>query len=608
MLNSRRGFVPIIGAAALAVGITACGGSSSPSPGSTQGTIARGGTLNALGTGDVDYLDPNISYYSIGYLGLRQWSRQLYTYPAITGQTEKSAPDLATELPTTGNGGLSSDGLTYTIKIRTGAKWDVGASGRQITAADVIRGTKRTCNPQQPFGGIPDFADLIVGYQKFCDAFKKPYLKTGAAPPTAQSIKAYMDTHQIAGVTQGADAQTVVFKLTHPAAYFTDMLTLPAFSPAPAEVEKYLPGSAQLAQHTISDGPYKISKYTPARKMIFVRNPAWVASSDPIRKGYVDKIVIDMTANQKTLQQQLETGQPGADIDWSSFPAPSDIPRLIRKHDPKLQIGPTSSSNPYLIYNFVSTNNSGALGKNLALRQALSLGISRTELIQVLGGPRLNTPLTHVLPADILGGEQNFDLYPYSIANAKAKLAAAGFKNGLTLKFLYRPASEGSRNSFQVVQSDLKKIGVTVKGVGVPDADFYTKYLQVPTVAHGGTWDLSLAGWGADWYGNSALSFFNPLYLAPSAYPPVGSNFGFYNSPAANTAIKAAASAQTETEAKALWHAADMQVMKDAAFFPITNPQQALYHAAQVHNTIYIPAMQGFDYTNVWIDKNKQGG
>ena len=48
--------------------------------------------------------------------------------------------------------------------------------------------------------------------------------------------------------------------------------------------------------------------------------------------------------------------------------------------------------------------------------------------------------------------------------------------------------------------------------------------------------------------------------------------------------------------------------MKDAAFFPITNPLQANYHAAQVHNTIYIPAMQGFDYTNVWIDKDKQGG
>ena len=30
-----------------------------------------------------------------------------------------------------------------------------------MTAQDEVRGVKRTCNPIQPFGGIPDFATLI---------------------------------------------------------------------------------------------------------------------------------------------------------------------------------------------------------------------------------------------------------------------------------------------------------------------------------------------------------------------------------------------------------------------------------------------------------------
>ena len=42
--------------------------------------------------------------------------------------------------------------------------------------------------------------------------------------------------------------------------------------------------------------------------------------------------------------------------------------------------------------------------------------------------------------------------------------------------------------------------------------------------------------------------------------------------------------------------------MEDAAFFPITNPKQANYHATQVHNAIYVPAMQNFDPANVWLD------
>ena len=51
-----------------------------------------------------------------------------------------------------------------------------------------------------------------------------------------------------------------------------------------------------------------------------------------------------------------------------------------------------------------------------------------------------------------------------------------------------------------------------VQGVGVPNADFYTKYLEVPAKAKSGTWDMSLAGWSPDWYGDAAKSFFEPLF------------------------------------------------------------------------------------------------
>jgi peptide/nickel transport system substrate-binding protein len=42
-------------------------------------------------------------------------------------------------------------------------------------------------------------------------------------------------------------------------------------------------------------------------------------------------------------------------------------------------------------------------------------------------------------------------------------------------------------------------------------------------------------------------------------------------------------------------------VMKDAAIYPITDPLQPLYHASYVHNAVYIPAIQQFDPTNVWL-------
>jgi peptide/nickel transport system substrate-binding protein len=584
------------------IGLAACGGSpTSPSGNSTGGSsqaAVKGGTLNMLGAGDVDYMDPNISYYSIGYLALRIWSRQLFTYPAVDGQTTKAVPDLAEALPTSGNG-ISADGTTYTIKIRQGAKWDTQPA-RQVTAADVVRGVKRTCNPVQPFGGLPDYEALIVGMQTFCDGFAK------VTDKSAKGLADYMDKTDLPGVV-AKDDLTVEFKLTHPASYFTDMLTLPAFSPAPKEYDQYLPASPELAQKTISDGPYKIDSYTPTKNITFSRNPAWDGATDPVRKAYVDKIVINQTVTQDSTQQQLQTGSASADMEFDNFPPPSQLPALIAKKDPNLNIGPTASTNPYIVFNTVSPNNNAALG-NAKVRQAISYALNRNNMIQVLGGKALNTPLSHVLPANIVGGEQGFDLYPYDAAKAKQMLADAGFPNGITLKMLYRNSSEGSSKTFQTAQQDLSKAGIKVEGVPSPNADFYTKYLQVPTVAKRGVWDLAVAGWGADWYGNAALSFFNPLFSGEPSFPPVGSNFGLYNSPTTNDLITKAATAKTEDEARTLWAQADKQVMSDAPFFPITQPNQPNYHASQVHGAVYVPAIQNFDPTNVWLSADKQGG
>ena len=564
---------------------------------SSAETPVKGGVLNMLGAGDVDYMDPNISYYSIGYLGLRLWSRQLFTYPAVQDQTTTAAPDLAEDIPTTSNGGISADGKTYTIAIRKGATWNTSPA-RQVTAADLVRGVKRTCNPVQPFGGIPDFASLIVGYQAFCDGFTQ-------VAQTPQAIAQYVADTPLPGVVAKGE-RTVVFHLNHPATYFVDMLTLPAFSPAPVEVMDYLPASLDLAQHQISDGPYEIKTYSPTKQIVFVRNPAWQPSSDPIRKAYVDEVDVNETVSQTSAQQQLQTGTPAADMEWDDFPPPSQLPGLIAKNDPNLNLGETNSSNPYIVFNTVSPNNGRALSE-VQVRQALEYAINRDDLIQVLGGPKLNAPLTHVLPTNVVGS-QSVDLYPYDPAKAKQLLTAAGYPNGLTLKLLYRSSSEGSTKAFQVVQQDLADIGVKVDGIASPDSDFYTKYMEVPSAAQSGGWDLSLAGWAADWYGNAALSFFGPLFSGQPSFPPIGSNFGFYEDPRTDRLIQRASDADTEQQAAALWAKADRQVMEDAAFFPITQPIQPNYHASQVHNAVYVPALQNFDPANVWLSSGQQGG
>ncbi len=605
MRTFTRGYAAIAGLATLALVVTACGGSStstssgtsSSAPAGNQGlnpgtgTPQKGGTLNLLGTSDVDFMDYNIPYYTVGYQAQRLYARGLYAYPAIIGKTTIAAPDLATAAPA-----LSNGNTTYTVTIRTGAMWDTSPP-RQVTAADAVLGLKRACNPAHPFPGLPDFENIIVGYASFCAKF-------ATVSPTVAAIKSYIDSHQISGVT--ASGQTITYKLVRPVPAFASMLVLSAFIPAPVESLNYVPASAASQQHVISDGPYVIQSYTPTRSIVFVRNPAWQASSDPIRKAYVDKVVINETGQAETIQQQLQTNTAAASGEWDASPPVAAIPSLIsqmKAGGKNFTLGPTFSTNPYVIFNTVSPNNGGALDK-VAVRQALSYGINRAHLIQDDNGPLVSPPLTHVLPTGIDGSQNvpaNYDPYPYNVAKAKQMLAAAGYPNGFTLKMLYRPAETLSAKMFQTLQADLSAIGVNVTAVQATQADFYVKYLEVPSVARRGVWDISLAGWGPDWYPDSAASFFNPLFSGAPSYPPNGSNFGLYNSAAANSAISAANLAPTASEANGLWGKADQQVMSDAPFFPITDGLWALYHASYVHNAVYLPSTQSYDPANIWL-------
>jgi peptide/nickel transport system substrate-binding protein len=587
----------IAAAVVLMLGLAACNSSNSPTGTATssagEGTPARGGTLNLLGKDDIDHMDPNISYYTIGAQSLRLWSRQLYTFPATPGKVTAPVPDLAT-----GPAVISADGLTVSVTIRKGAQWDT-TPARQVSAADVVRGFKRTCNPVQPFGGLPDFEELIAGFSDFCAGFAK--VKT-----TATAIAAYQNSTDLPGVKVGADPLTVVFTLLHPAAYFPSMLTMTALCPVPAEYDAYLPDSPELAQHVIADGPYKVASYTATKSLTYVRNPAWVASSDPVRKAYVDKVVINETISQESAQQQLQTGTPTADMEFNDFPPPSQLPALIASKDPLLNLGETDSSNPYLVFNYLSPNNGGAMAK-LPFRQALEYAISRTQLIQDAGGPTINPPLYQVLPKGIVGGTPSPDLYPYNVAKSKQLLASIG-AGGVSVKILYDPAIAAIKKNFATLQQNLQLAGITAIGVPVAQSEIYAKYLPVPATAKRGVWDITFAGWGPDWYGNSALSYFKPLFGGKGSFPPGGSNFGFYDSAATNALIDQAQNAKTVAEGAALWHQADQQVMKDAAFFPIDSPLQANYHAKQVHGAVYVPALQNFDPANVWLDPKVNGG
>ena len=128
-----------------------------------------------------------------------------------------------------------------------------------------------------------------------------------------------------------------------------------------------------------------------------VRNPVWKASTDPVRKAYVNRIDVSETGNQQAIQEQLETNTAAADMGWDTQVPSSAIPALLSSKNPNLVLGPSYGTNPYIVFNQVSPNNGGALA-NVQVRQALEYGINRTDLVQDDGGPQVS-PAAHPRPA-----------------------------------------------------------------------------------------------------------------------------------------------------------------------------------------------------------------
>ena len=555
----------------------------------TGGTPKTGGVLTALGVSDVDEaLDLNIGYLTYDYSAYDLYNRSLYNTPSVHCQQDTLVPDLATAPPK-----FSSDGLHATVTIRTGAMWD-STPPRQVTAADEILGVKRSCNPTSPFGGQGDFNDVIAGYKDFCTGFGNVSSTSVAAQ------KAYIDSHQISGVqVDPSDPLTIDFTLLKPAAYLEGFLSLPPFNPAPQEILQALPASANAWKYVMSDGPYKIASYDPGKTIDFVRNSAWNASSDPLRKAYVDEIKIDETGNEQGIYQQVLTNSASADLEWSTGVPPTAIPGLLSAKDPHLSMI-TSGGPEYVVWNTASPNNNKALG-NPAVRQALNYAINRALIQQDNGGPQIAPAITHVIAPPTLGSTPNFDLYPYDPNKAKQMLAAAGASN-LTLKFLYYSSAIGLAKDAQTLQSVLGQIGVKVVPVAVNETDFYTKYLYKPAVTQGGGWDFAEAGWIPDWFPDGDKTYFLPL-LSSLTLPPNSSNYGFFKDPKLDSLVQQALTAPNDNAAGPLWHQADMEAMQQAAWFPTYIENYAKVQGTQVHNCIIAPNLESCDMANVWLSR-----
>jgi peptide/nickel transport system substrate-binding protein len=542
--------------------------------------------------GDVDFLDPTAGYNTDTHTEERAWTRQLFSYPASTNTQTVSTPvaDVASVVPTAQNGGITGGGTIYTIHLRPGVMWN-STPPRPVTAGDFVRSFERMCNPVAPVGAPSYFTTTIRGMAAYCQAESK-------VPGTAAAIASFINGHGISGVS-APNSTTIVFHLIQPTADFLDIIAEPFASAVPVEYLKYVPNSPQFDAHVLSDGPYQITTYKPGTQIVLQRNPAWKASSDPIRKAYVNKIVINEGETPQAVQQQIQAGT--VDLGWDVVVPTPDLPGLYS--DPNLAIH-SSAAVQYAVFNEQSPNQNAAM-KNVKVRQALEYVIDKAAIAQAMGGSKIATPSSQILgPIDV--GYQPFNLYPTAGSKSdpqkvKQLLAAAGYPHGLTLKLLY-PNTSNNPQIAQLMQADLQAAGIKVQMISATQTDFTVNYISNPASGRRGLWDIALLFWVPDWFGINGRSVLEPMTNG-TQYGPNSVDYGDYNSPVTNHLIQQALAQPSTATAKIsdLWHQASVQSMKDAAFIPLATVEVPLYKSTRLMNPVYLPINENYDITNVWL-------
>jgi ABC-type oligopeptide transport system substrate-binding subunit len=200
----------------------------------------------------------------------------------------KLAPSLAKEVPTASNGGISSDGLTYTVHLNPAAKF---SNGDAFTSADVLYSWNRSAALQGPYASN---LSAIAGYKDVGKAAGSPPASASGSPLSFQQnietqLAAGNKAFEMTGLA-APDPETVTITLAHACGWCLTAWTLQGSTGAIVD-EKVVkndpvnwwskPGGPGSTDGMVGTGAYYLSSLTPKQSMVFKAVSNWWGSPKP---------------------------------------------------------------------------------------------------------------------------------------------------------------------------------------------------------------------------------------------------------------------------------------------------------------------------------------
>ena len=424
--------------------VAACGG------GPGGGSIKEGGTLvYALDSDPVTFNPfeastvPDVRAYQFLFPNLYQADKNL----AIV-------PDLAAGPPT-----VSADLKTWTVKLRTDAKW---SDGSPITSADVVATVHMQANPKLDTDSSFDWSPL---------------------------------TDPVSGVT-APDANTVVYTLKTPFAPFYAINLTGFVAPASvyASADPTKMRTIEQDKPSVTGGPFLFDKRVAGSEIDYKANPSYY-----LGKPHFANVVLKVITNSTAAAQAVISG----DVNWDPEITGAAIDTV------KAAPGVQSYTYPDLGYYDVRFNDraqwvnksKATLFGDVNVRRAFAYALDKNAVVKAATDGHGTPMWGDIVPASAYYDDTAVVKYAQDINKAKGLMDAAGWtvgpdgirvKNGVKFsgKFFVRADKPQRIKAVQIMSEELRKnLGMDLRPT---PTDFKVFYAPIQA----GNFDLAFAGFG----------------------------------------------------------------------------------------------------------------
>jgi peptide/nickel transport system substrate-binding protein len=520
-----------------------------------------GGALRVV-SAELDSLDPQRSYLPGVWNLMRLYTRTLVTYSSEPGHTDELVPDLATDLGTP-----SEDGLSWTFTLREGVRFE---NGRPITARDVKYGIERSFASEVIVGGPTYVVDLLddPGNQ-----YAGPYQDESPDRLGLPSVET-------------PDDLTIVFRLRAPQPDLPFVMALPSSSPVPIEADS----GAGYGSDPVSSGPYAISSVDPATGILFDRNPQWDPATDDVRTALPDQVIVRTGLTGVERDQALLAGSADLDITGTGVQAATTA-RLAENEDNPVR-GRVDDVTTGAV-RLLALPTDVAPMDNPDCRAAVAAVIDRRAVQSTLGGADNVVRRSQLWPRGLPGGPEDRDPRA-DLDAARASLEACGQPDGFATVLAVADTPSGVEVADEVA-AELAEVGIQAEVRPLSASSFYATDIGSPGNVAANGYGIVLATSTADF--PTPASFLVPLVDSRSIRSVGNTNYARLSDPAVDALIDQAPAAGS-TDA---WREVAGTVAAASVYVPLAETRIQLLAGQRLRNGVVMQPYSGHDVATAGV-------